>query len=198
VKRIPNWQERQPGDIFLTAVPSDVGWAIKYAELQIHPDAPKDFIPSHAGLVGFPDAAGGTVVEAWLDIVHLQDSVACINPAAKYAGYEEYLEVWRPAAFEPDGLKAYIADYGPEKYGALNLVGFEWVALVKWLTGKNVENPIEVSDVCSQGALIQLGRYQAPLIMPQEQWSELAASDDLLIRDVDPLALRLLLLAHQS
>ena len=191
MKRVPVGQ-RQTGDIFLAAVPSDLGWAIKAAELEIHPNAPKDFIPTHAGIIGF----GDTIVEAWLNLSG-EDSVACINPWSKYRGYEAFLELWRPAAFEPAGLEAYIRDYGPEKYGWLNLFGELYIAEVKKLTGRSVENPIENSDFCSQGALIELGKYQAPLIAPQEHWAYLAANDDVVMRDADPLELRMMLLAHE-
>lgn len=186
------WADRQVGDIFLSCVPSDLGWAIKANELMMHPNAPKDFIPSHAGIVGFADY----VVEAWLDL-H-ENSVASINPASKYRSLDEYIEVWRPADFRAEALQAYMTDYGPQKYGALNLLGFEWTALVKKLTGRDVENPLECSHVCSQGALIYLGQYLAPIIAPQEHWAFIAASDDLLLRDCDPLELRMMLLAHQS
>jgi hypothetical protein len=168
-----------------------MGAGIKYAEIGLHPDAPKDFIPSHAGIVSFNDQ----VVEAWLSLT--EDSVAAINPASKYQGLDDFLEIWRPSAFEPEALGNYVRDYGPEKYGWLNLLGFEYEAIIKEITGKDVANPLECSHVCSQGALIYLGKYLAPMISPQEHWAYLAASDDLLLRDCDPLELRMMLLAHQ-
>ena len=133
-----------------------------------------------------------------MDLQKHQDSVACINPFSKYAGFEQYLEVWRPALFYPEGLEAYIKAYGPEKYGVLNLLGFEWIAIVKFLTGVDVENPEECSDVCSQGVLIEQGTFQGPLIAPAEHWAFVASSDDLLLRDCDPLELRMMLLAHET
>ena len=192
MKRV-TWVERQTGDIFLAAVPSDAGWAIKHAELMLHPNAPKDFVPSHAGIIGFAN----TVVEAWMNLSG-EDSVAAINPVSKYLGFEGYLELWRPVAFEAAALTSYIRDKGPEHYGALNLLGFEYVALVKDITGRNVDNPIETSEVCSQGALDYCGNYLAPLISPQEHWVFIAAHDDLLLRDCDPLELRMMFLAHQT
>jgi hypothetical protein len=189
MKRVP-WAERRTGDIFLAAVPGFPHPQIWDAERVLHPDAPTDFQATHCGLMGFPDQHGGTVVEAWLD--KHEDSVACINPAAKYAGYESYMELWRPAAFEPDGLKLYIAIYGPEAYGWLNLAGFEWIAFVKAITGRDVQNPVEVSQVCSQG----VGDYmtlEANLGVVEMEWIR-----DVDIRNLDPLALRMGLLAHES
>ena len=199
MKRV-TWASREPGDIFLAAVPGFPNPQIWQAELVLHPEAPTDFKPTHAGIVGFPDEKGhGTVVEAWLDVVQHQNSVACINPAAKYANYESALELWRSTAFNPAGLKAYIAAYGPQKYGLLNLFGFEWIAFVKLVTRRNVENPIECSEVCSQGVVIELGTYQAAqfAIFP-EHWAHAAACNDNTLRNLDPLELRMMLLAHED
>lgn len=158
MKRV-TWDTRQTGDLYLTAAGGLLGDGIQTAELAMHPAAPRDFVPSHAGIVGFdaldtiavPTRVQRTVVEAWLDL-H-ENSVACINPAEKWdaAAKLGLVEVWRPDAFDPEALRRYIARYGPEKYGALNLAGFEWVAAVKALTGKDVANPVEISQVCSQG-----------------------------------------------
>lgn len=186
------WADRQTGDIFLAAVPSVMHDAIWTAEVAMHPNAPFDFHVSHAGIVGF----NGYVVEAWMSFT--EDSVAAINKDSKYDGLDDYLEVWRPTLFEMDALSGYVHDYGPAKYGLLNLFGFEWEAFVRKLTGRDVSNPVEVSAVCSQGALIYLGKYLTPLIAPQEWWANTAASDDILLRDCDPLELRMMLLAHQS
>lgn len=191
MKRV-KWVDRQPGDIFLSAVPSEVGHLIYLAERETHPEAPSDFEVTHAGICSFNDM----VVEAWMNLSG-EDSVAAINPASKYGGLDDYLEVWRPAIFVPDALARYVADKGPERYGALNLVGFEWRAIVKQLTGREVDNPIEISEVCSQGALDFLGNYLAPLISPLEAWAFTAAHDEMTLRDCDPLALRLMLLAHE-
>ncbi len=187
MKRIP-FSQRQPGDLFLAAVPSlthDLIWA---AEKVLHPRAPMDFEATHAGIIGF----NGFVVEAWWDL-HGDNSVAALFPDSKYATSIEYLELWRATSFLEQGLVNYIQEYGPAQYGLLNLSGFLWMALVKGLTGKDIANPEECSDVCSQGALIELGLFQV-----SEPWAIALAASDEFLRICDPLLLRTTLLAHET
>jgi hypothetical protein len=201
VKLLP-WSDRLPGDVFLAYAGGLVGGAIELFERKLHPDYPDDQpVPTHAGLIGFDD----TVIEAWLSIS--EDSVCSVNPCAKYDGVP--VEIWRPWSPLPQdagpasvnniyeaAIDTYISQEIGWKYGWSNLLGFEYKALVKMLTGKNCANPIEVSDVCSQGVGIYLGKYLAPLVKPALDWAAAIAYDDLLIRNFDPLAARIAFMAH--
>ena len=184
------WAERQTGDCFLSAVPGFLHDGIWLAEKAMHPDAPLDFAATHAGIIGFPVGNDGTVIEAWLDTK--QNSVAAINFASKYETWASLndVEVWHPAKFAEDALKQYLQIFGPEHYGVLNLFGFEYLAFVKELTGRDIENPLEKSQVCSQGVGDFLSINEG--YTGAEQWIFGAN-----IPNLDPLALRMLFLSHQ-
>src|ERR1019366_990688 len=97
MKRV-NWADIQPGDFYLTAVPSVEHDLIWRAELALHPDAPTDFQATHAGIYG---PVPGWVTEAWLDLTPPGiDSVASVVADSKYAAAAAagQVEVWRPGA----------------------------------------------------------------------------------------------------
>lgn len=176
------WIDRAPGDVFLSALSSLLGLGIREAEIAMHPAAPLDFVPSHAGLIGFND----TVIEAWLDLE--ENSVAAVNPDSKYSRYVSLglVEVWRPEKhdelFLGNAMVEYLKAYGPAKYGILNLLGFEYEAAMEKLLGVQIDNPVHVSNVCSQGALLYLSQKYA------EEYTVTQRN----LRDMDPLALRML------
>jgi hypothetical protein len=184
------WAERQVGDVLLAAVPSIVHDAIWHGELMMHPGAPEDFCVSHAGLLG-PEP--GWVTEAWLSLT--EDSVASVVDEQKYADPLAHgeVELWRPTATVQQceaAFTRYLNRYVPEGYGIENIFGFAYRALIKQLTGKDIENPIEHSQVCSQGAVDFLTMLYA------EEATDMAWILAVDIRDCDPLALRMQFLAQ--
>jgi hypothetical protein len=177
------WDEKLPGDVFFSAMGGPLGRGIADAEHFLHPDYQGGFTPSHAGIVGFDDR----VIEAWQSL--RENSVAAVNPVSKYDGAEKVgrLQLYRPDGDAPKkaiAITNYLKDYFAVKYGWPNLLGFEYQALVKFLTGKDVTNPLEVSHVCSQGVLIFLGKY-----LMSEHWAVEAVANDTIVRNCDPLAL---------
>src|SRR6185437_8732735 len=126
--QIVKWEDRQPGDTFFSDLTSILGTGIHDAELALHPGAPTDFIPTHAGIIGFSTSEfpEGTVVEAYCGTgknKSFENSVAAINSSSKYAPWAAIgkVEVWRTAKTVSDSavqsaLHAYIKEYGPEGY----------------------------------------------------------------------------------
>lgn len=193
MKRV-NWPDRKVGDIFLYHGTGLFSSMIRTAELAMHPNAPEDFVPSHAGAIG-PD---NTVVEALMD--ENNNSVAAVGPAQKYesANAKGLIELWRPTtdAALGDMVTEYIKVYSPMLYGALNLIGFDWVSICESLFHIAVDNPIREHLVCSQGILILLGKFFEP-VTPLEVWAWNYVSIPNNLADCDPLELRLQFLAHQ-
>jgi hypothetical protein len=183
VKKV-NWADRAIGDVYFTAVPSLEHSAIWLAERLDHPDAPTTFPVTHAGIVG---PYTGYVTESWRSKHSNIDSVASVVSDAKYD--ERYVECWRlddlSAENATNTFNLYLAKYVPERYGLLNLIGFAYRAVIKEITGKDVDNPIECSQVCSQG----VGDYIR--LSGVEPWFSVVD-----IRNLDPLMLRILFLAH--
>ena len=194
--KLLEWKDRLPGDVFLSRNAGNLlSDGIEAAERALHPEYPPDaWVPSHAGLIGFDDH----VIEAWLSLDG-ENSVACINPCSKYDGAK--IEVWRPDGITEDIANAAIDLYISQEigwpYGWTNLLGFGWEAMVKKLTGHDPGNLIENSTVCSQGVLLYLGKYLAPLVKPALDWAAQMAYDDKTLRAFDPLAARISFLAHQ-
>ena len=188
------WHNRQSGDIFLYHGSGLLSSMIRAAELSMHPGAPEDFVPSHTGGV----ADGDMVVEARMDST--VDSVAAVQPASVYNddAIAGRVELWRPDAAMPLGaaVNQYIQIYAPMKYGELNLIGFEWVAIVESLFHENVVNPIKDRLVCSQGMMIMLGKFIASAVQ-QELWAEQIALDSDKLSNCDPLQLRMYFIGNQ-
>lgn len=193
MKRVA-WADRKVGDIFLYHGAGLLSSLIRAAELAMHPDAPEDVVPSHAGAIGPDD----TAVEARMD--EAADSVAAIQPASTYndAAAKGRVELWRPTtdASLADAVISYIHTYGPMRYGELNLLGFEWKAIVEGLFHIADNNPIRDRLVCSQGIIILLGKFMQ-LSAPLESWAWNYVNVPDNIANCDPLELRLLFLAHQ-
>ena len=185
------WQDRQVGDIFLAAVPGGLHNGIWAAECIDHPNAPQDFQVTHAGIVG---PVTGWITEAWMALEDGINSVASVVEDAKYEAPvgQGQVELWRPDATAEGVFLAfgeYLAKYVPRQYGYMDLFGFLYRALIKRLTGKDVDNPIECSEVCSQGATEFLKLLVAH--GSGETWVTKVE-----VRNEDPLALRLDFIAH--
>src|SRR5262249_36793239 len=84
-------------------------------------------------------------------------------------------------------LNTFIVEYAKDGYGFLNLLGFALEAVMRHLGNPKARNPILLSYVCSQAALLFL-RYPAG-----EKWPVTAD-----LRDCDPLALLMLCEAHET
>lgn len=194
MKRV-EWADRQVGDVCLSAPEplSGLAQGIHDAELDMHPLAPRDFIPTHAFIVGPTDP--NFVTESFLgeEPTGWVNSVAAITEASKYdTGYK--VEVWRP---EPTGVvlavafDQYLQQWHDRRYGWANLLGFEYVAMVKELFDRSAANPVLHSRVCSQGVMMFLGRFcrvpwAAALALPPQ------------IDNIDPLRERMIYLALHS
>lgn len=193
--KLLTWADRQAGDCFLSRNAGNLlSDLIEQSERDLHPEYPPDYwVPSHAGIIGFDN----TVVEAWLSLDG-ENSVACVNAASKYDGAK--VEIWRPEGMTPDvatsAINTYIAQEIGFPYGWSNLLGFAWEAMVKKLTGLDPGNLIQHSEVCSQGMLLYLGKYVAPLTKPLQDWAAALAYDDKALRTFDPLAARIAFLEH--
>ena len=193
MKRV-DWTDIQVGDFYLTAVPSVEHDLIWQAELALHPDAPTDFAATHAGIYG---PVPGWVTEAWLDLTPPGiDSVASVVADSKYtaAAAAEQVEVWRPDALNEHiylAFSIYLNRYVPQKYGTWNLFGFLWMAEVKRLTGKDVQNPVEGSQGCSQADADMLGILVT--CGANEPWIKTVN-----VANCDPLKFRMLNLANQT
>ena len=175
------WHERQPGDIVLVALQGLFGNLIKEFVAEIHPEYKGSFVPSHAAIMAPDDM----VIEAGLS--WNEDSVAAVNPASEYANVP--VQVWRIERSEPeimDALSRFHGVYAGLGYGFLNLIGFAIEAVMRHLGNPKARNPILLSYVCSQAALLFL-RYPAA-----EKWPLTAG-----LRDCDPLALLMLCEEHQ-
>jgi hypothetical protein len=178
MKRI-NWHDRQAGDIGLVQLHGLAADLIVDFERQLHPEYQGTFVPSHAFIVNTDDL----VIEATLSL--WQNSVAALNPASEYDGYE--IELWRiertPEQIDA-AFKMFVATYAHDGYGLVDLVGFAIEAVAR-RAGIKAHNPILWSYVCSQAALLFL-RYPSA-----ERWP-----NEVEIRDCDPLQLKLWCEAH--
>jgi hypothetical protein len=195
MKRI-DWRDRQIGDVCLSVPdpPDLLARGIIEAELAINPAAPRDFVPSHAFIVG--PGSPANVTESFLGEEpggHWVNSVAAVTLASKYdTGYR--VEVWRPSVSQeylPGALERYLEKWHVRGYGWENLLGFEYVAMVRELFNRNVANPIMHSRVCSQGVLIYLGNFVL------EPWA-CPLTDGPALENCDPLQERLYYLANQT
>lgn len=195
MKRV-EWADRRVGDVCLSEpeAPDLLSLGIRDAELLMHPNPPAGIIPTHAFIVG--PGSRDAVTESFLGDEpggHWVDSVAAVTLASKYdKGYR--IEVWRPSAAEEflaGALERYLEKWHAKGYGWENLLGFEYVAMVKALFDRSVTNPILRSRVCSQGAMIYLGNYAL------EPWA-CALADGAALDNCDPLQERLYYLANQT
>jgi hypothetical protein len=181
LKLIP-WGNRQPGDIVLVALQSIVGDLIKDFVAEIHEDYKGSFVPSHAAIV----APGDLLIESSMS--WNQDSVAALNPASEYDKLP--VQCWRIERTDAQissALSEFMTAYAGVGYGFLNLLGFALEAMMRHLGNPKARNPILLSYVCSQAALLFL-RYPAG-----EKWPLTAD-----LRDCDPLALLMLCEVHEA
>lgn len=181
-----SWADRQVGDILLAACPGAMHNAIWLAERLSHPEAPLDFPVTHAAIIG---PVAGWITEAWLG--NGQDSVAAVVQDTKYDG--QPVEVWRTGATNEQiwaAFQDYLHTYVPEHYGLPDLFGFEYKAMIRALTGKDIDNPIYTTPVCSEGVLLMMKLYC------QHGCASLEWAMEIAVRDEDPLKLREHILAH--
>jgi hypothetical protein len=182
VMKLISWENRQPGDVGLVRIENLMGGLIADFVSEIHEDYRGGFVPTHA----FVMAPGDMVIESAL--TWNEDSVAAINPASQYAEMPAQLwRVERSAVQINAALGAFMTEYAGDGYGVMNLLGFAIEAMMRHLGNPKARNPILLSYVCSQAALLFL-RYPAA-----EKWPLKAD-----LRDCDPLALLMLCEAHRE
>jgi hypothetical protein len=177
MKQIP-WQDRVPGDVGLVRGNDLLSSLIVDFVSELHEDYTQPFVPSHAFLVGFDDM----IIEASLP------SMAAIRPCSEYNNLP--VQIWRIER-TPDqiasGIATYIAQFSPDGYGFLDLLGFALEAVEQHFGNPKARNPILFGYVCSQAVLSFL-RYPA-----NERWPLLAN-----LQDTDPLALLMMCIAHSE
>jgi hypothetical protein len=181
VKLIP-WENRQPGDVGLVRLQDLMGDLIADFVSEIHGDYRGGFVPTHA----FVMAPGDMVIES--SLTWSENSVAAINHASQYVKLP--VQLWRIDRTEDQvnsALKQFRSDYAGDGYGVLNLLGFAIEAVLQHLGNPKARNPILLSYVCSQAALLFL-RYPA-----EEKWPLTAD-----LRDCDPLQLLMLCEANTT
>lgn len=154
--RINNWDDRQTGDIYVTAQDEALSRAIRAAELVINPQPSGRWLASHAGVVKDKN----TVVEAWITLPY-KSSAAMVNDSAKYDGEMESgrLRLYRPAG-TPEAkaatLDKIIATLGPQPYGVLAIAGFVVELDEELFLHRAMDNPVKHAMVCSKTALTDL------------------------------------------
>lgn len=179
--KIANWDSRKPGDIILHYSDARLSRWIAILELRLIPNAPQDFIPSHAAIVGYDNK----VIEAWYG--GGQNSAAALNPVSKYDGElnKGNLELWRVADADDShvgkALGSFLHDFTNQPYAWPNLLGFAVEAIFHTAT-----NPVDDGNVCSQSDLTYL-RYLDLVMFPN---STLGWVDTMDITNTTPLALR--------
>ena len=181
MKRI-NWEQRQPGDVILVRAHGLLPDLIADFEAELHTEYRGGFVPTHAAIM----AEGDMLIESALSL-H-QDSVAAINPASEYASLP--VQVWRierNVADVESALREFVKEYAKDGYGLLDLLGFAVEAVRRHLGNPLARNPVLVSYVCSQAALLFL---RMPAV---EKWP---LKVDL--RTCDPLALLMLFSANET
>ena len=139
-------------------------------------------MPTHCFIMSHEDM----VIEAGLSFN--EDSVATINPASEYVNLP--VQLWRidrTPEQRTEALDTFVLQYAKDGYGLFNLFGFAVEATMRHLGNPKARNPILLSYVCSQAALLFL-RYPAT-----EKWPLLAD-----LRDCDPLALLMLCEANKA
>jgi hypothetical protein len=153
--KLVRWEDRQAGDIGLVRVNNLMGDLIASFISEIHEEYKGGFVPSHAFIMGH----GDMVIESGLS--WNEDSVAALNPASEYV--KAPVQLWRierTSEQSEEALSTFFVQYAKDGYGFLNLLGFAIEAMARHLGNPKARNPILLSYVCSQAALLFL-RYPA-------------------------------------
>ena len=177
MKQIP-WADRTAGDVGVVRGAGLLSDLIVDFVSELHEDYTAQFIPSHAFIVAFDD----TIIEASLA------SLGTVRPCSEYENLP--VQIWRierSAEQVIDGIAAYVAQYSPQGYGLLDLLGFAIEAGWQHLGNPKARNPILFGYVCSMAVLSFL-RYSS-----SEKWPLVAD-----LRDCDPLALLMMFLSNEG